>query len=147
MILSIGLIDRNRRHLSTLLALKNGVRTVGGSKRSNHNPVQHLHYYLIIFIGTKMARTVFVGIDVSKETLDISINNKHQRIENAERAISEFIKSKMANVFVKLCVVESTGGYEKLVIKLLQEHNIAVHRAHPNRVCICKSLQPLCKNR
>ncbi|OJH30400.1 hypothetical protein Wxf_03184 [Armadillidium vulgare] len=26
--LSIGLIDRNRRHLSTLLALKNGVRTV-----------------------------------------------------------------------------------------------------------------------
>ncbi|RDD34275.1 hypothetical protein Wcon_00257 [Wolbachia endosymbiont of Cylisticus convexus] len=54
--LSIGLIDRNRRHLSTLLALKNGVRTVGGSK---NNPVQHLHYYLIIFIGTKMARTVF----------------------------------------------------------------------------------------
>lgn len=40
----------------------------------------------------------------------------------------------MANVFVKLCVVESTGGYEKLVIKLLREHNIAVHRAHPNRV-------------
>ncbi|GFS92438.1 IS110 family transposase [Nephila pilipes] len=37
----------------------------------------------------------------------------------------------MANVFVKLCVVESTGGYEKLVIKL---YNIAVHRAHPNRV-------------
>ncbi|MBA8758508.1 IS110 family transposase [Wolbachia pipientis] len=133
-ILSIGLIDRNRRHLSTLLALKNGVRTVGGSKRSNHNPVQHLHYYLIIFIGTKMARTVFIGIDVSKETLDISINNKHQRIENVETAISEFIKSKMANVFVKLCVVESTGGYKKLVIKLLREHNIAVHRAHPNRV-------------
>ncbi len=134
MILSIGLIDRNRRHLSTLLALKNGVRTVGGSKRSNHNPVQHLHYYLIIFIGTKMARTVFIGIDVSKETLDISINNKHQRIENVERAISEFIKSKIVNVFVRLCVVESTGGYEKLVIKLLREYNIAVHRAHPNRV-------------
>nr|WP_280524735.1 hypothetical protein [Wolbachia pipientis] len=32
------------------------------------------------------------------------INNKHQRIENVETAISEFIKSKMANVFVKLCV-------------------------------------------
>ncbi|MDX5527115.1 MAG: hypothetical protein O7167_04515 [Wolbachia endosymbiont of Andrena nigroaenea] len=96
-----GLIGWN---LSTLLARKNVVRTVGGSKRSNHNPVQHLHYYLIIFIGTKMARTVFMGIDVSKETLDISINNKHQRIENVETAISKFIKSKMANVFVKLCV-------------------------------------------
>ncbi|RDD33707.1 Transposase IS116/IS110/IS902 family protein [Wolbachia endosymbiont of Cylisticus convexus] len=81
-----------------------------------------------------MARTVFMGIDVSKETLDISINNKHQRIENAEKAISEFIKSKIVNVFVELCVVESTGGYEKLVVKLLQEHSIVVHRAHPNRV-------------
>jgi transposase len=81
-----------------------------------------------------MARTVFMGIDVSKGTLDISIDNKHQRIENAEKAISEFIKSNVAKVFVRLCVVESTGGYEKLVIKLLQEHNITVHRAHPNRV-------------
>ncbi|MEY2393512.1 hypothetical protein AB6N09_04850 [Wolbachia endosymbiont of Tettigetta isshikii] len=51
-----------------------------------------------------MARTVFMGIDVSKKTLDISINNKHQRIENAERAVSEFIRSKMANVFVESCV-------------------------------------------
>ncbi|WP_353278920.1 hypothetical protein [Wolbachia endosymbiont (group A) of Udea olivalis] len=51
-----------------------------------------------------MARTVFIGIDISKETLDISINNKHQRIENVERAISEFIKSKIVNVFVRLCV-------------------------------------------
>ncbi|UVW84063.1 hypothetical protein NHG98_00905 [Wolbachia endosymbiont of Aedes albopictus] len=31
-------------------------------------------------------------------------HNHHQRIENVETAISEFIKSKMANVFVKLCV-------------------------------------------
>lgn len=85
-----------------------------------------------------MARTVFMGIDVSKETLDISISNKHQRIENTEKAISEFVKSEKANVFVRLCVVESTGGYEKLVVKLLQEHNIAVHRAHPNRMHLQK---------
>ncbi|OJH30399.1 MAG: hypothetical protein ABOJ95_000967 [Wolbachia endosymbiont of Armadillidium vulgare] len=42
--------------------------------------------------------------DVSKETLDISIDNKHQRIENVERAISEFIKSKIVNVLIRLCV-------------------------------------------
>nr|WP_264337263.1 MULTISPECIES: hypothetical protein [unclassified Wolbachia] len=80
-----------------------------------------------------MARIVFMGIDVSKKTLDISIDNKHQRIENEERAISEFIRSRMTNnIFVKLCAVESTGGYEKLVIKLLREHNIAVHSImHP----------------
>ncbi|NSM56751.1 hypothetical protein HET73_04950 [Wolbachia endosymbiont of Atemnus politus] len=40
-----------------------------------------------------------------KNPLDITIDNKHQRIENAERAISEFIKSRMTNnIFVKLCV-------------------------------------------
>ncbi|MBC6686329.1 hypothetical protein H9I48_03715 [Wolbachia pipientis] len=65
--LSTGLIDRNRRYTP---CLKNVVRTVGGSKRSNHNPVHHLYCYLIIFIGEKMARTVFMGIDVSKETLN-----------------------------------------------------------------------------
>ncbi|NSM56777.1 hypothetical protein HET73_05115 [Wolbachia endosymbiont of Atemnus politus] len=43
-----------------------------------------------------------------KKTLDISIDNKHQSIENAERAISEFIKSRMTNnIFVKLCVKQA----------------------------------------
>ncbi len=53
-------------------------------------------------------------IDVSKATLDISMNKKHYKI--------------------KLCVLESTEGYERLVMKKLQEWDIVVHRTHPNKV-------------
>lgn len=81
-----------------------------------------------------MARMIFMGIDVSKETLDISINVKHKRIANVSDAISKFIETNIVDLPIKLCVVESTGGYEKLVAKLLQEYGITVHKAHPNRV-------------
>lgn len=80
-----------------------------------------------------------MGIDVSKETLDISLNGKHSKINNKKKAISNFIttnirKLDIAGQRIKLCVLESTGGYEKLSMKLLQEAEINVHRAHPNRV-------------
>jgi len=82
---------------------------------------------------------IFMGIDVSKETLDISINGQHSKIKNTKQAISNFIttsikKLDIANQEIKLCVLESTGGYEKISMKLLQQAGIAVHRAHPNRV-------------
>ncbi len=35
-----------------------------------------------------MARIIFMGVDVSKEALDISINGKHKRIANVSDAIS-----------------------------------------------------------
>nr|WP_264705120.1 hypothetical protein [Wolbachia endosymbiont (group A) of Gymnosoma rotundatum] len=38
-----------------------------------------------------MARIIFMGVDVSKEALDISINGKHKRIANVSDAISKFI--------------------------------------------------------
>jgi transposase len=77
---------------------------------------------------------IFMGIDVSKATLDISINNKHYKINNTDKAITDFIKSVIASNKISLCVLEATGGYERLVMKKLQQKGIAVHRAHPNRV-------------
>ena len=79
---------------------------------------------------------LFMGIDVSKDTLDIYLNKKHFKIKNESRLISSFIKLEILkkSLFIKLCVLESTGGYEKLVMKLLQQSGISVHRAHPNRV-------------
>ena len=77
----------------------------------------------------------FMGIDVSKDTLDIYYNEKHFKIKNENRSISNFIKLEtLDSVTIKLCVLESTGGYEKLVMKLLQQAGVPVHRAHPNRV-------------
>lgn len=79
---------------------------------------------------------VFMGIDVSKDYLDIYFASKHFKIKNDLKNISNFIKLDIfvANVTIKLCVLESTGGYEKLVMKLLQQNGIKVHRAHPNKV-------------
>lgn len=79
---------------------------------------------------------VFMGIDVSKDTLDIYFNNKHNKIKNNIKSISNFINKEIIvhNLNIALCVLESTGGYEKLVMKLLQNAGIKVHRAHPNKV-------------
>jgi transposase len=77
----------------------------------------------------------FMGVDVSKDTLDIYYNEKHFKIKNDNRSILNFIKLEILDVAeIKLCVLESTGGYERLVMKLLQQSGIKVHRAHPNRV-------------
>ncbi|WP_341790577.1 hypothetical protein [Rickettsia endosymbiont of Polydrusus tereticollis] len=35
---------------------------------------------------------VFIGRDVSKATLDISINKKHYKINNIDEAVTNFIK-------------------------------------------------------
>lgn len=79
---------------------------------------------------------IFMGIDVSKDTLDIHLNNKHNKIKNNIKSISNFINKQIIvhNLNIALCVLESTGGYEKLVMKLLQNAGIKVHRAHPNKV-------------
>jgi len=75
---------------------------------------------------------IFIGIDVSKSSLDISFNGKHSKIQNTFEAISSFIKDDIADIKITLCVLESTGGYEKLVTKVFQESGIPVHRVHPN---------------
>lgn len=76
-----------------------------------------------------------MGIDVSKDTLDVFVNNEHYKIQNNKRDIKKFIETKIAQkIDVNLCVLESTGGYEKLAIIVLNESGIPVHRAHPNKI-------------
>lgn len=75
----------------------------------------------------------FVGIDVSKEWLDIAINQQYFRVSQTEREIDEVIAEKI-KPHAKLCIVESTGGYERLIIERLQAAKLNVHIAHPLRV-------------
>lgn len=72
------------------------------------------------------------GIDVSKNWLDIAINQQVFRIDQTEKAINKFIKK---NYIEKtLTVVESTGGYESKIVRCLASSGITVHIAHPNKV-------------
>lgn len=82
----------------------------------------------------KNNKKIFIGIDVSKATLDISCSGKHYKIANTIKDISAFIKKDIAQKNITLVALESTGGYERNVLKLLCESKIPVHRAHPNNV-------------
>jgi len=78
----------------------------------------------------------FVGIDVSKATLDISLSGRHFQIKNTSNGISSFIKKKITleeNQPTLVCL-ESTGGYEIAAMQCFQKAEIPIHRAHPNRV-------------
>lgn len=82
----------------------------------------------------RLCHAGFVGIDVSKEWLDIGINQECFRIIQTSDAIDEAIKQKIEPRNPVLCVVESTGGYERLVVERLQAAQLNVHIAHPLRV-------------
>ena len=80
---------------------------------------------------------MIVGIDVSKDKLDIKILplNKYVQIKNSEQSIKSFLKNKLAKLgTTELVVFESTGGYEKYLMLCLTNRGLPFHRAHPNRV-------------
>jgi len=84
----------------------------------------------------KEKNNIFIGIDVSKATLDISMRGIHCKIKNNKKAIDEFINSSIASkeIAPTLVCLESTGGYEKLAIQRFANFSIPLHKAHPNRV-------------
>lgn len=79
---------------------------------------------------------MIVGIDVSKDKLDIHILNEkmHHVIKNTKASIASFFKNKLNMEDCKLVVFEATGGCERLLHCYLIEQNIPYHRAHPSRV-------------
>lgn len=75
----------------------------------------------------------FVGIDVSKEWIDIATEKSSFRVAQLVEPIDEkIIEIKQLNPL--LCVVESTGGHERLIIERLYAAGLKVHVAHPSRV-------------
>jgi len=79
---------------------------------------------------------VIVGIDVSKDNLDVYFNseNQHQRIPYKEDALHN-----LANRITKmnqptLVVMEATGGYEKKLVRCLQSHGIKCAVVNPKQL-------------
>jgi len=79
---------------------------------------------------------MIVGIDVSKDKLDVFVSetNQHHTIKNTKAAIGSFFKSKLKNLSVDLVVFEATGGYERLLQLYVSDNGIAYHKAHALRV-------------
>ena len=78
---------------------------------------------------------VCIGIDVSKDTLDIYLKGKSFKIVNDAKSIMTFIKGKIKDdPQAILCVFEATGGYERTLRHALQATGIPFHMAHPTKV-------------
>ena len=78
---------------------------------------------------------IFVGIDVSKGSLDFAVSNESQvnQVGNDRKGITRLI-AELRRKSAGLIVVEATGGYEQAVVSSLFEAGLPVARVSPQRV-------------
>lgn len=77
----------------------------------------------------------FIGIDVSKASLDVSIgvDGEYFSVRNDDQGISQ-LSARLKSVSPTLIVVESTGGLEKMVVAELCSLLLPVALVNPGRV-------------
>jgi transposase len=82
-----------------------------------------------------METNVFVGVDVSKDSLDVAIGAQKDIITfaNDQKGVDSLVK-KIRRIDAQLTVFESTGGYELLAASSLAEVGLAVVIVNPRQV-------------
>src|SRR5215212_1976699 len=82
-----------------------------------------------------MATSSYVGIDVSKERLDVAVLGERQetQVENSREGIARLVEQ-MQDLQPELIVVEATGGYQRAVVETLFHAGLAVAVVNPARV-------------
>lgn len=78
----------------------------------------------------------FLGIDISKQDFHANLHGEHpvNVYENTEHGFAQFYTSYRSYFSDGLVVLEVTGGYERNLIRYLQERNVDVHRANTRQV-------------
>lgn len=84
--------------------------------------------------GGFMSKAV-VGVDVSKDWLDIARADRSEvvRIANTQAAIAGWVLAERGTG-LSLVAFEPTGGHERELRDVLQEHGVVFVRVHPNQV-------------
>ena len=77
-------------------------------------------------------KKVFIGVDVSQASLVVNDGTRTWSVSNDSKGIASLLKSWQKQT-VELVVVESTGGYEELLMEALWKSSIAVCRVNPRR--------------
>lgn len=82
-----------------------------------------------------MATSSYVGIDVSKDRLDVAVLGEKQawQVENRCKGIDELVQ-RMRELQPELIVVEATGGYQRAVADALFYAGLSVAVVNPARV-------------
>ena len=77
----------------------------------------------------------YVGIDVSKDRLDIAVLGEERlwQKDNTQVGIQQLVKH-MVEMQPELIVVEATGGYQRAVVDVLFQAGLAVAVVNPTRV-------------
>jgi transposase len=78
----------------------------------------------------------FIGIDVSKDTLDVFISDTkaHKQCLNKEQSLGSLIKSLNINSKDTCFILETTGGYERAACDYLYAHGFVVYRVNTRHV-------------
>ncbi len=78
----------------------------------------------------------FIGIDISKNDfyVGIHIGNEVNSFPNSTKGFTAFHKTHRKYLENGLVVLETTGGYEKALIRYLQNKKYDVHRANTRKV-------------
>lgn len=76
-----------------------------------------------------------VGVDVSKDTLDIHVlpTNKKLSVSNDGRGLDQ-LQQHLGQLKVRKIVCESSGGYEQLMVQTLVQAGYLVWRVNPKRI-------------
>lgn len=81
-----------------------------------------------------MATSSYVGIDVSKDQLDVAELGGHVwQVDNTQAGIAKLVQQ-MQEVCPDLIVVEASGGYQRAVVEALFVAGLAVAVVNPARV-------------
>jgi transposase len=75
----------------------------------------------------------YIGIDVSKSHLDICDGHATIRITNTLTDLHKWV-NQVKHQPITLVVCEATGGYEHLLVQVLQQACISVLVEHPNKI-------------
>ena len=80
--------------------------------------------------------TIFVGVDVSKDSLDVYRPDTGEliKIDNSETAVADLCRQLQNKKRSLMVVMEATGGYETLLVNQLALHDLKAAVVNPRRV-------------
>ncbi|WP_188667418.1 IS110 family transposase, partial [Terasakiella brassicae] len=80
--------------------------------------------------------TRFIGIDISKSTLDICVlpQEKYASYPNTDEGISALVNWIKGLDGVERIVIEPTGGYERCLVRALQNNKLALSRINAKQI-------------
>jgi len=78
----------------------------------------------------------FIGIDIGKFTFVVNCHGQKSTntFDNTSQGLKAFIRKHKQDLSDSLTVLETTGGYESLALKILLAKGYAVHRANTRKV-------------